>query len=80
MLHISKESNQSSGKVLQAAITFFGPRGVGLDLQSQSTGSLQFVGGGGNVLIQVAPTDFGSEVDIQTQEFEYQVEQFMQEV
>lgn len=80
MLHIAKESNQSSEKVLQTAITYFGPKGLGLVLDEQSQDALRFTGGGGHVLVQVAPLESGSEIDIQTQEFEYQAEKFLQEV
>lgn len=62
--------------VLKQAVQFFGPGGLGLEVQSQSLTSAHFAGGGGHVSVQVRKSDKGSEVELDTREWDYQVRQF----
>ena len=81
MLHIGKESTHSVEEILDKAIKHFGPQGVGLEIEQQTTGAVQLVGAGGHVLVQAAPLlPDGAEVDIQTQEFEYDARQFLHKI
>jgi hypothetical protein len=80
MLHIGKESTYSVEEVLERAVKHFGPQGVGLEIEQQTIGAVQLVGAGGHVLVQAAPLFDGSEVDVQTQEFEYDARQFLLKV
>ncbi len=80
MLRIGKASNYSPAEVLERAIAYFGPDGVGLEPQEQSEEAVQFVGAGGHVLVQVAPQTKGTDVDIQTREFDYDVKQFLHKI
>ncbi|MEZ4864957.1 MAG: hypothetical protein R3C14_26825 [Caldilineaceae bacterium] len=80
MLHISKESKQRPEEILKAAVAHFGPDGVGLTIDQRNVGAIHFSGAGGYVLVQVAPLDDGAEVDVQTQEFEYDAKEFLQKV
>lgn len=82
MLHIGKMTNQPPGEIIDEAIAYFGPGGAGLDVQSRGPNSVGFTGGGGFVLVQVAPKDEGkkTEVDIQSREWDYDVRRFLRRV
>jgi hypothetical protein len=62
-------------EVVEAAISFFGVD-LGLDLQSQGVGSLQFMGGGGHVSLALKDEEPVS-VELETREWDAQVEEFM---
>ena len=85
MLRIGKESKLRPTEVLDKAIEFFGPGGIGLEVKEQAEGCARFEGGGGYVFIQVCEKGpalsgvegKGSEVELETREWDYQVKQFM---
>jgi hypothetical protein len=77
MIHLGKESKLSPTKVLERAIEFFGPDGIGLEVKEQDEGCARFEGGGGYVFVQVCEKEKGTEVDLESREWEYQVKQFM---
>lgn len=79
MLRVGKESKQNGSKILQDAATYFGEE-LGLTIAERNENSVHFTGPGGHVLVQVGSSDAGTEVDIQTQEFEYDVKQFLQKI
>jgi hypothetical protein len=62
-------------EVMQAAISFFGV-GLELELQSQGFDSLHFVGGGGHVTL-TAKDGEPVTVELETREWDAQVEEFM---
>jgi hypothetical protein len=72
-----KESKLSPDKVMEKALEFFGPGGLGLEVKDQGEGCATFEGGGGHVFVQVCEGGKGSEVDLETREWDYQVKQFM---
>lgn len=80
MIHLGKESKLSPTKVLEKAIEFFGPDGVGLEVTEQDGGCARFEGGGGYVFVQVCEKEKGTEVDLEAREWEYQAKQFMREI
>ncbi len=63
--------------VLKQAVQFFGPGGLGLEVRSQSLTGAQLSGGGGRVSVQVHMSDQGSQVELDTREWDYQVRQFI---
>jgi len=85
MARYGKESKLSPAKVLEKAIEFFGPGGLGLEVKEQGEGCATFEGGGGHVFVQACEKGpalsgvegKGSEVDLETREWDYQVKQFM---
>jgi hypothetical protein len=77
MARYGKESKLSSAKVMGNAIEFFGPGGLGLEVKDQGEGCATFEGGGGHVFVQVCEKGPGSEVELETREWDYQVKQFM---
>ena len=63
-------------EVIEDALHYFGPGSTGLALTSQTSQGVVFQGGGGHVSIQVQPGTTTT-IDIETQEWDYPVRQFM---
>jgi hypothetical protein len=77
MARYGKESKQSPAQVMKKALEFFGPGGLGLEIKEEGEGCASLEGGGGHVFVQVCEKGRGSEVDLETREWDYQVKQFM---
>ena len=85
MARYGKESRLGPAKVMERALEFFGPGGLGLEIKEQGEGCATFEGGGGYVLVEACEKGpalsgvegKGSEVDLETREWDYQVKQFM---
>jgi hypothetical protein len=77
MARYGKESKLSPDKVLEKALEFFGPDGLGLEVKEEVEGCATFEGGGGHVFVSACEKGKGSEVDLETREWDYQVKQFM---
>jgi len=77
MARYGVESKLRPAKFLEKALEFFGPGGVGLDVMEQGEGCARFEGGGGHIFINVCEQGKGSEVNLETREWDYQVKQFM---
>jgi hypothetical protein len=109
MARYGKESKLSPDKVMEKALEFFGPGGLGLEVKEQGEDCATFEGGGGHVFVQACEKGLalsgvegpvlsgvegpvlsgvegpvlsgvegiGSEVDLETREWDYQVKQFM---
>ena len=85
MARYGKESKLSPDKVLEKALQFFGPGGLGLEVKEQDECCASFEGGGGHVVVRASEKGpalsgvegKGSEVDLETREWDYQVKQFM---
>lgn len=57
MVFIQREHKVSSSEVIERAVPFFGPEGLGMEPSQRTEHSVYFRGGrGGHVRIQVAPT------------------------
>lgn len=81
MLRMGKVTEHRPKEVLDKAAAFFGPQGVGLDIMPRSDQALEFNDSvGGFVLVQVAPQDEGTEIDITTREWDYDVRRFLREI
>jgi len=80
MAHYGKESKLSPAKVLEKAVEFFGPGGLGLEVKEKGGGCARFEGGGGHVFIEVCRKGKGADVDLETREWDYQVKQFMNKI
>lgn len=80
MLRIGKKTDYKPQEVLQKAVAFFKEQG-GLKLKHQTPTTVYLVGGGGHVQVMVEPNEAQkTEVDIQTQEWDYDVKQFLKEL
>ena len=77
MVRMGKETELSPQDVVEQAKAFFGPGGMGLDVIERGPNSVEFVGGGGFVLVRVDTADRGSDIDIQTREWDYDVKRFL---
>ena len=80
MARYGKESKFKPLQVLKKAVGFFGPGGVGLGVKAQGPTKVYFEGGGGHVFILARVSEKGSDVELETREWDYQVQQFMGEI
>jgi hypothetical protein len=80
MVRYGKESNLNPAKVLEKAVEFFGPGGLGLEVKERGEGCVRFEGGGGHVFVQCCEKEKGTEVDLESREWDYQVKQFMEKI
>jgi hypothetical protein len=78
MARYGKESKLDPQKVISKAIEFFTQ--TGLTLKQQDDRAVSFQGGGGHVAISVDPKGRGSEVDLETREWDFQVKEFMKKL
>jgi len=72
------ETNLSTTQVLEKVEEYFGPDGLGLDVSSRDNCCISLSGGGGHVTVTVTEGDKTS-LDIETREWDYQVEKFLAE-
>lgn len=80
MLRMGKKTTYSPDEVLVKAKEFFGPGGTGLEIVPRGSSAVQFTGGGGFVLVQVGPAGEGTEIDIQSREWDYDVKRFLRDM
>jgi hypothetical protein len=76
------ETKQSVQHVLQQALEYFGPDGLGLEVTYQDAATVQLRGGGGYVDVR-AEAQAGADmtaVEIESREWEQQAEQFLGEI
>jgi hypothetical protein len=78
MARYGKESKLAPEKVLSKAVEFFGKTGLTLKQQDECVASFQ--GGGGHVIVTVNKKGNGSDVDLETREWDYQVKEFMKKL
>ncbi len=77
MIRYGKDSKLSPREVVQKAIAFFGPGGMGLEMKLVGEGEARFEGGGGHILVQAREKGKGSEIDLIAVEWEYPAKQFL---
>jgi hypothetical protein len=78
MVRLGKETRQTPQEVLEKAVAFFGPGGVGLTLQQRSDQSVAFEGGGGSVTVTASQTAGDrTEVEIVSREWDHQARRFL---
>jgi hypothetical protein len=82
MITIGKESKFAPAEVVETAVRFFGPSGIGLDVVERGNCCARFKGGGGYVFVSAADIQDqkGSEVTVEGREWSYQIKQFMEEI
>lgn len=81
MAQCEEETRRSPTEVIEQALKFFGPQGLGLTVVEQGDCCLRFTGGGGYVLVQVALGKGGrTSVALETREWEYQMMRLLEEV
>ncbi|HOG47725.1 MAG TPA: hypothetical protein PLJ35_09485 [Anaerolineae bacterium] len=70
----------SPEETLRLAERFFGPAGLGLEVQARRRDSLELAGPRGRVSLRVQITDGATEAFLTTEGLDYQVRQFMVEI
>lgn len=81
MLRMGKQTKQTPQEILQKATAFFGPGGTGLGVIPRGPHAVVFTNGGPDfVLVQAAPAENGTDVDIQTREWDYDVKRFLKKI
>ncbi len=70
----------SPQEVLRLGERFFGPHGLGLEVQTHRPDRIEFVGPRGRVSLRVQITDGATEAFLTTEGLDYQVRQFMVEI
>ena len=82
MISLGKDSKFAPSKVIERAVAFFGPGGLGLEATEHADCCARFEGGGGHVFVQAAAGDKGkgSQVSIEAIEWERQAERFLAKI
>lgn len=69
----------NTSEVIKKAVEFFGEGSLGLKITEKSDDRVCFEGGGGFVTVTACPND-KTDVDIETREWEHQVEKFIKKL
>jgi hypothetical protein len=77
MVHMEQTLNLTPEEVLERIKKFFGKGGQGLELTEENASCLTFTGGGGYVTASVCPEREPTKVELVSQEWEYQVKEFL---
>lgn len=77
MLNMSKETSLSPEEIKQKTRDYFGEKGLKLEVTEDEGDCLSFSGGGGYVTATVCSEEGKNRVDIVTQEWEYDVKEFL---
>jgi hypothetical protein len=77
MIHMEETSKFAPEEVLERIKKFFGKGGQGLELTEESASCLIFTGGGGYVTASVCQEREQTKVELVSQEWEYQVKEFL---
>ena len=77
MLNISRETRLSPEEIKEKTKNYFGQKGLKLELTEEKSDCLTFSGGGGYVTATICPEEGKNRVDIVTQEWEYDVKEFI---
>ncbi len=79
MARYGRETRRSPEQVLERALAFFGPGGLGLTVEEQNDCYLRLTGGGGHVLVQVGTAESGrTSVIVETREWDDQAARFLE--
>ncbi len=76
MLSMSKNTHLKPEDVIKKAVSFFGPKGLGLIIKEEDACSVTLEGGGGGVYVAAAAAEKGTEVNIEAREWEIQAKKF----
>ena len=80
MARYGKETRHDPSRVVEEAVEFFGPGGLGLQVKDRGEACALFEGGGGHVYVEVCKTDKGSDVDVETREWDQTIGQFFEKL
>ena len=74
-LRLSTNTKLSPAQAMEQAVRYFAEE-LGLTVASQSAIAARFEGGGGHIQISAVATPQGTELELETMEWEIQVRQF----
>lgn len=79
MLSIEKRSRFAPSDVIDKAVGFFGPDGLGLEVVEQESCCARFTGSGGFVFVQAEDVEGarGAKVSVEGREWENQIKEFL---
>lgn len=82
MIRMGKETKLTSTEALAKAVAFFGPEGLGLEVEEHASCCARFVGGGGYVSIETTDDrePEGVEVTVEGREWDSQIKQFLDKI
>lgn len=80
MLKLNARTQHQPTEVVKKALEFFGPGGYGLKVTEQSDICASFEGGGGEVRVTACADDKGTSVDLESQEWEHQLREFLSKI
>ncbi len=82
MIRLGKQTKKEPVAVIDQAVAYFGPQGLGLEIRRRAANGAYFVGGGGHVEVSVerkADQDM-TDVDIISQEWDYDAQRFLEKI
>ena len=79
MVRIAAHTPRGSEDVIEAAISFFGPAGLGLQMNHRAADHVSFEGGGGFVTVDSVRLGGENEVTVIAQEWELHASRFMRQ-
>jgi hypothetical protein len=77
MYRVTTETKLGPEQVIQQAVKFFGPDGLGLRINDQDSTGARFEAKLAFVAVDASPEGKGSSVDFITEEFEHDVKKFI---
>ncbi len=77
MISYGKETKLKPDQVIDKAVQFFGPGGLGLQVEDQGAGCARFTGGGGYVYLSACEGVKATEVSLEAREWEYRAKEFV---
>lgn len=80
MLSITTQTSKNPSEVLDMAVTYFGPEGLGLEHIFRDAGYVRFKGGGGYIQIAAYKKGEHTKVDIESREWDRDVKKFLEEI
>lgn len=76
----SRTVNEPPARVMERAVSYFGPGGLGLTTQGIEDNCVNFEGGGGHVGISAREKDGKTDIELETREWDAQVPEFLKKL
>ena len=80
MINLEIETKLSKKEAMERIKSFFGKKGLGLDLTEETESCLNFTGGGGYVRATICESEDKNKIELLSQEWEQQVKNFGSEL
>jgi hypothetical protein len=80
MIRLGTKTRKDPTKVLDQAVEFFGPQGLGLEVRRRAADSVYFAGSIGHVQVTAIAENDSTDVDIESQEWEYDAKRFLEKI